>query len=147
MLRPESLNLSIGAAPLRNHWTCTQLFLHEDSVLTADVSAGTEGFTKSATTPIFSLHVEVNESTQTIHVRNGDVAELLATAFARMHGLASSYVPPLVAEIYRGLAKSFATVVQHLQAELDEKSSINLNRGMETFIENQGRCKSVRNRM
>ena len=132
--------LAINDAPLRNHWTCADVCLHAKSTLTASISKASIGFAKNATTPIFSLHVEMNDRVEMIHVRNGDVPELLATAFTRMQGLDASYVPPLVAEIYRGLSKVFATEVAILQTKLRQQqdaSVVDIDKGKESIIRNQ----------
>lgn len=140
VVRPENIVLSINDAPLRNHWTCAEVYLHANSTLTASVSKATLGFSKNATTPLFSLHVDIDDRVETIHVRNGDVPELLATAFTRMQGLDAAYVPPIVAEIYRGLSKVFATEVAILQTKLrqqQDSSVLDIDKGRESIIHNQ----------
>uniref|UniRef100_A0A7S3V0A6 Uncharacterized protein n=1 Tax=Aplanochytrium stocchinoi TaxID=215587 RepID=A0A7S3V0A6_9STRA len=123
ILRPKHISLSINDAPLRDNWSCRDCGIHSSSNLVAILShsaiSGGISSTFADKETLFTLHVDIDGfRTEELHINSGDVPEQVVALFARENGLDAGFVPPLVGEVYKGLAKAFASEVRHLHAEM-----------------------------
>mmetsp|Transcript_12667 Transcript_12667/g.14529 ORF Transcript_12667/g.14529 Transcript_12667/m.14529 type:complete len:407 (+) Transcript_12667:91-1311(+) len=122
-LQPSSLSLSINKAYLHDQWTCRDFGLHRSTVLFASVldppSPSTVRSSFSDKLPLFTLLINVDGYRQEkVEISSGDIPERVVETFAKENSLGKEYIPPILGEVYKGLAKAFSNEVRFLHAEI-----------------------------